>query len=475
MPRAYSKAFELVDQVVLTEKRLQGVAPSTPTHDLAREVGLIRFGTPEALDEYLASAPKDYLGNDVVRHVRCQMVARLDRADLLPVLEKHRVFMEVEHLLLVPFGPSRLRSDGLANLEGGGLGWRPSLSRVTLAQAWGDTPAALRLAALPVCPEEEPSSPAQARLWGASIALLQAAWSVEMGMGEGTQFATAIADALEAWQESAAAGADPAQPCLPAVQLLEFLDDDIREFNPLGQRVRSPVSVPTPRGAESDLATFLSPLVLAQASLERLIRRRTERFGGKPVTDEVVRSVVACLATTPAGREALAELFVVLKGSQAFEDLAFITEGVHLPFAPAGDWDPIERLLCGSVVYSQAATFQAWGALQEQSREPTLERRAFERWTERVVKVVRATLTGLPRLTVERLAFLETALLPWMEESQKTEWSVLIQALRDAVTALPVSPSEEEKRAFLMAVETAPVLAHVQAASGAASRPRPRL
>lgn len=182
---------------------------------LRKDVLLILAGTANELDAHWRQSPASFLASETASEVRTQLLAKTNRAELLPVFDRHAQAWHVNQLTHMPLGPSELRKniitrpgsfwcwDGDTNLWRGGK-WA---SRLTLAATWCDALSVDALLAQPnggMEADESPSTPAQALLLGAAMGAMHA-----QKQGRLTEFMPLLS---RWWSRALDLGADPTQP-----------------------------------------------------------------------------------------------------------------------------------------------------------------------------------------------------------------------------------------------------------------------
>lgn len=457
----YGNANELLRKLEELQQEINQSAPSSPTHSLQEEMALIRHGSPEQLQRYYETASKDYLRDNFACEFRAQFFARANRVELYPVLKTFDGGLYNEQVCLIPWGPSELRKQALLEFQDDYslLGYgsdEPGLSRITMAMAWGDIPAAQALANAPVLPGESPASIPQAMLVGAMVALLRLSGHVEgLASEQHQEHQLKIVAVME---QALRQGAVLGEPCPEILPMLEFMDEGQNvglHDNPVGRkRGFAPDYKHPPVSRYDRRPAYVTPAYLARQVVRNSVYESTE------VSAEVFEAFVKQLGTSEMGRKVLTEVAC----GYFTPRFAKAMEGVELLLEDPSDevWQPARWSLNQSWDISMPLAHMMLHKHQTLECATDEEVDMWVDWLSQ--EMLRATSDYRKKEAQSNLDKVEAILSVWTNAEQK---EVLAWSVKLFKEALEKNPSTDmETKAFHVEVATVKGLAWSQVKRG---------
>lgn len=457
----YGNANELLRKLEELQQEINQSAPSSPTHSLQEEMALMRYGSPEQLQRYYETASKDYLRDSFACEFRAQFFARANRVELYPVLKTFDGGLYNEQVCLIPWGPSELRKQALLEFpdDYSLLGYgsdEPGLSRIVMAMAWGDIPAAQALANAPVFPGESPASPHQAMLVGAMVALLRLSDQTE-GLAPEQHHEHQL-KILEVMEQALNQGAVWDVPCPEILPMLEFMDEGRNvglNDNPVGRsRGFAPDYQHPPVSRYERRPPHVTPAYLARQTVRNVIYEN--EFMSAPVFETFVKQ----LGRSEMGRKVLTEVAC----DRFTPRFAKAMEGVELLLEDSSDevWQPAKWSLNQSWDISMPLAHMM---LHKHQTLECATDKEVEMWVDWLSQeMLRATSPYRKQEAQSNLDKVGAILSVWTNAEQKEFLAWSVKLFKEALEKNP--STDMETKAFHVEVATVKGLAWSQVKRG---------
>ena len=466
----FGKAYSLLEKLQNVQQEINQAVPSSPSHSLLLEMGLIQHGSPSDLERYYQAAPRAYMQDPLASEFRAQFLATSNRADLYPVFKAFDGPLYNEQVCLIPWGPSELRKQALLEFPEEsslmGYGWEgKGLSRITMALSWGDLPAAHALAKSQIFPGETPASPHQAMLVGAMVALCRLS-AGDSGLNpedhEKYQW-----QALAQLEQALLHGAVLDEPCPEIVPMLEFMSDGQEvglSQNPVGRGRGHDPSYIHPAGSRYDRRPkHVTPAYLARQTISNGLHE-------SPIMSaEVFEALVRKVGTSDFGRKVLTEVACW----NFTERFGKAMEGIDLLLDDETDWAWKPGRWSLSQNWAESMPLSQMMLYKKQQHECATDE-DIGKWVEGLASGLKGILSSSRRQSAidtfsAKLKVLEEQLLVWLNPTQKefVKWS--FQSFRDVLAKGVGNGTEQELKAFSLSVDTTPEFAWSQARRGEAS------
>lgn len=464
----FGKAYGLLEKLQNVQQEINQAAPSSPSHSLLLEMGLIQHGSPSELERYYQAAPQAYMQDPLASELRGQFLATNNRADLYPVFKAFDGPLYNEQVCLIPWGPSELRKQALleipesSSLMGYGLD-KQGLSRVTMALAWGDLPTAQALMETPAFPGETPATPPQAMLVGAMVALLRlSGGALSLSPQEHEKH---LWQALGVLEKALDNGADLAVPCPELMPMLEFMSDSdevgLRD-SPVGRlRGFDPSYVHPPTGHYESRPQRLTPAYIAR----RTVRNSLGEHAAMPA--DVFEALVKQIGRSTLGRKVLTEVACdrfTTRFGKAMDGIELLLEDETDPVWKPDRWTLDQTWVPNLPLSEMMLHKKQW------RRVATNEE--VEKWVDHLVTQCRSMATGpLPRKqeVFEKMEVLEKHLDVWISPEQKEFLKWGFRSLREAVEEGAGNGTDQEMKAFLLKLTGVKEFAWTQVRAGEVS------
>jgi hypothetical protein len=443
----FGQAYTLLEKLQKVQQEINAAAPSSPSHALLLEMGLIQHGTPQDLERYYASAPRAYMENPLASELRAQFLAMCNRADLYPVFKAFDGPLYKEQVCLIPWGPSVLRKEALlevpdaSSLMGYGTE-KKGLSRVTVAMAWADVPTAEALASSPVFPGETPASPPQAMLVGALVALCRLSLN-KSGRSQEEQEKLQW-QALAVLEQAQRHGAVLDEPCPEIVPMLEFMDEggDVNlRPNPVGRhRGYSPDYVHPPAKPYDSRPKHLTPAYIARQAV------RDSMYENELMSAEVFEALVQQLGKSTVGRKVLTEVAC----DRFTERFGKAMEGVDLLLEDEADevWNPGRWTLHQS--WAPDLPLSAMMLYKSQQHQIATNEE-LERWIDGLAAEFKGAISGpAKQKAFEKISVLEKHLAVWVSPEQQEFLNWSFRSFREALEQGHGNGTEQDVKAFAL-------------------------